>query len=341
VKVLNIRDVARLSKVSVSTVSRVINDHPDVSPETKDRVRKIIAEEGYVPNTNARHLKLIREKQVGLIVKGLFNPFFARIVEIMEKELTRSGYATLLHYSQETKDDIDILLEKTLEQHLGGLVYLGGDFDAPSLRRLKTLNIPVVLTSADFPWEERNADFSSVTIDNVQVAFEAVSALGRRGLKKIAMLSPRLDEGNVGRRRIQGYEKALSAFELPLDPTKIVYGDYTMASGYASMGRLLKRHPDVEGVFAASDQIALGAAKYCLDQGIAIPGEISIIGVDGIDCTRYYHPRLATMAQPMAEFAGYSLELLMKQMEGGEPPRRHIRLETTLIEGESMTGGTP
>jgi len=341
VKILNIRDIARMSNVSVSTVSRVINHHSDVHPETRARIQGIIEEQGYIPNANARHLKLIKEKQVGILVKGIFNPFFSGIVEIMEKELTRRGYTTILHYSAETRRDIDILLEKTLEQNLGGLVYLGGDFDAASLEALEALDIPVVLTSSDFPWEATSDAFSSVTIDNVKVAFTAVTTLCERGLTRIAMLAPGPGGGKTGERRLQGYREALADFHLPFNPSFVHYGDYTMASGYGAMKDMLETHPEVQGVFAASDQIALGAAKYILTTGRTIPGDLSIIGIDGIEYTRYFHPSLSTMVQPMAEFARQTLLLLISQIEGRDPGRRHLRLEATLFQGESIIGGTP
>lgn len=322
----NIKDIAKLAGVGVSTVSRVINNHPNVKADTRIKIQKIIDSQNYIPNRSARNLKMIPAKNIGVIIKGSFNPFFAEIVEIMEKNITKRNFSLLLHYNPicDTEDS-EIIIEQIKEKRLTGVIYLGGNFSKNSNSYLESIDIPIVLTSSNIDSDVDGKNFSSISIDNTQSAYEAVEYLCKMKHKNIGILSSGLIDQYNGNLRTSGYEKALLKNNIPLNPNYHRDGFYTFDSGYHMAKDILNTNPEITALFSTSDIIAIGAAKYVLSTGRNIPEDISIIGFDGLEYSEFFHPSISSVKQPIEVIGEKAVELLFSNT------KKHILLQTELI----------
>ena len=143
---ITIKDIARMCGVGVSTVSRAINNHPDINPETKQKVMDIIQKYGYIPNNSARYLKRMDGKCIAVLVKGLTNPFFAGAIKVMEDEIKKKKYSMVIRHVESDEDEVDVALELVKEKRLAGLIFLGGHF-VHSEEKLSKLRIPFILST--------------------------------------------------------------------------------------------------------------------------------------------------------------------------------------------------
>ena len=202
-KKLTIKEIAKLSGISVSTVSRAINNHYDISPETKRRVQEIIDQYGYVPNNSARNLKLNDARNIAVLVKGITNPFFTSMIKVFEKECSDHDYALVLEHVEEEQDETELaaLLEK--EKRLNGIIFLGGN-PVQSVERLKRLTVPFVFCSVAVPDRKAFAEYSYVAIDDRAEAEKVTDYLIEQGRKRIALLSDAESDISNGMLRLEG-----------------------------------------------------------------------------------------------------------------------------------------
>lgn len=325
---MNIKDIARLSGVAVSTVSRVLNGHPDVAVDTREHVLHVMQQYHYVPNNSARNLKLMHSNTIGVIVKGRDNPFFSQMIAMIESKLAQNQYSMLLHYHHSLDDDAAVAVGFIKEKRLRGLICLGGDFQTSGLKLLGEVDVPVVLTSVELDGIEVPSTLSTVCIRNEEAAYEAVKALLALGHRRIGLVSTGKEDTSSGRLRINGYIRAMS--EYGIQP-RLEYGqgaDYTFKSAFDAGKALLTIKPKVTAVFATSDIMAIGVAKAAFEMGLRIPEDLSIMGFDGLDYGTYFHPTLATVAQPVSELGAVSANILLENiLKGGA---QHVLLETQL-----------
>lgn len=327
---LNIKDIAKLAGVGVSTVSRVINEHPDVKDDTRQRVMEIIETYNYIPNNSARNLKRLDTNHVGILVKGMFNPFFAQMVEVIEKKLTHEQYASVLHYNREGLKDVDAAHEFIMEKKLKGVICLGGDFDEMSESDIKRLRVPVILASTELPEQLDKTLYSSVLIDNEKAAFEAVSSLCQMGHRKIGIITSGEGDRSIGKKRTEGYLRALENHGIEKIERYFELGDYSFEKGYEAMKRLLDKAPDISAVFAISDIMAIGASKAILESGRRIPEDISVVGFDDIDYAAYFNPPLTTVHQPVRSMAEKTADIIISILDE-QKPHEHVVFDTRII----------
>ncbi|RKD27511.1 transcriptional regulator, LacI family [Caminicella sporogenes DSM 14501] len=333
-KNLNIKDIARIAGVGASTVSRVLNNRPDVNEETRKKILKIIEEYNYIPNNSARNLKRNESKNIGVIVKGIYNPFFAKIIKAIEEKIDEQGFTMILHYNDKDSSDIEAAIELIKEKRLKGLICLGGDFENIDERQIKSLKTPIVIASTNVSKNINKELISSVSIEDEKAAYKAVDYLCKLGHKKIAIISTGESDRSVGNLRIKGYKKALDDNKIKCREEFLEVGQYTFKSGYDAMNRLLDKNLELTAVFVTSDIMAIGASKAILSRGMKIPDDISIIGFDGLDYTEYFHPSITTIKQPQEDIGYKSIEILLdiiKHKKG----HKHVILETKLLERES------
>ena len=175
---MDIKDIAKLSQVSVSTVSRVINNHPDVKYETRERILEVIKQTNYIPNNSARILKKNNDKSIGILVKGVYNPFFSEMVKIMSDKIKQANYTMILqYYDQKSKEDVNALITFIKEKKLQGVICLGGDFTDISDDNFKGLDVSVVLTSVTNISKTAFNKFSSIGIEDEKSAYKATEYL--------------------------------------------------------------------------------------------------------------------------------------------------------------------
>ena len=308
---MNIRDIARLAGVGVSTVSRVINDHPDVKDETREKILKIIKESNYIPNNSARILKKNNTNNIGVLVKGVFNPFFAEMINIIGNRINEAGYTMILQQNDyATEDDVDNLIAFVKEKRLQGIICLGGNFLNINDESFQFLDIPVVLTSVNTLSKESKSKFSSIGIDNVLAAKASIQYLIDKGHRNIGILLGEKNDVGISGLRLEGYKKALEENNIPYSEENVFIGDYDYSGAYRVTKEIINNRKDITAIFSISDIMAVGAAKSVIDQGLQVGEDISIMGFDGMDISKYYNPGITTVKQPKKNMANNSIDLL-------------------------------
>ena len=334
---MTIKDIAKACGVSVSTVSRVLNDHPDVSQSVRDRVRSTVERMGYIPNNSARDLVRSQSDNIGVVVRGQDNLFFSAMVKTISREIERRGYTMVLHFIGSDDDEVmaGAILER--EKKLRGLIFLGGRFDYSPVT-LSPVGVPFLCctyTNCFGSLDER--DYSSVSIDDYMTAFKAVQTLIELGHRRIAVVTPATDDRSISELRYKGYRAALEQAGLKFSPELLVdtQGCFEMPRTYRGMAELIESGADFSAVFALSDTTALAAMKALEDHGRRVPEDCSVIAIDGLTVSEYANPTLTTMVQPVEEMGRQSVAILADMIE----QRRkscHLRLEACLRPGGSV-----
>lgn len=332
---MNIRDIAKMSGVGVSTVSRVLNNHPDVKESTREKVLNVIKESNYVPNNSARILKQNNTKNIGVLVKGVFNPFFSELINVIGNKINENNYTMILQQNDYVlEQEVENIISFVKEKRLQGIICLGGNFIDLDEESFKNLDIPIVLTSVNNVSELGRNRYSSVGINNLQAAYDAVQYLIKKGHRDIALMIGEENDFGISWWRYKGYIKALKENNIEVKPENLLIGDYDSKVAYEKTMEFLKINKDVTVIFAISDFMAMGVAKAVTDSGLRIGKDISIVGFDGMDVSRYYNPGLTTIKQPKEEMAKMSVEILFDLLRGN-CENKHILLDTELIERES------
>jgi DNA-binding LacI/PurR family transcriptional regulator len=337
---ITIKDVARMCGVGVTTVSRAINNHPDISEGTKEMILQVIKENHYVPNNSARNLKRSASKTIAVLIKGITNPFFNRMLQVFEKETKRRKYSYILQRVDENQDEIDVAIELEKEKRLKGIVFLGGYF-SHSKEKLDQLTVPFVLSTIGMTAEVDQNNYSSVSVDDFKESYKIVDYLCSLGHKKIAILSANMYDESIGKLRYEGYRKALEdrgiAFnESLVRSMKEDIESYTMENGYVVTKELLKSKEDFTAIFAISDSLAVGACKAILESGKRIPEDYSIAGFDGLDIAFYYNPSITTIRQPVEQIAKETIRILFDLIQK-KTTQEHKTFPAELMIRESTT----
>lgn len=335
---MTIKDIARLSGYAVGTVSRVLNGRPDVSDAAREKILAVVAEHRFKLNNNAKHLKQQTSSGIAVVVKGTQNMLFATVVERIQ-ELTRArGYDCVMYYIDEDDDEIEQALQVSRERRPLGIVFLGSNVDY-FRDHFAAITQPCVLvtnSAANLGFE----NLSSVCTDDEAAAARAVEYLMELGHRRIGVLAGRMEASDAACARFEGCRRAFAARGLPFDPDRqCETARFAMSGGYAAMGRLLDKAPDLTAVFAMSDVQAVGAMRALHDRGLRVPEDISVMGFDGIELGGYFTPKLTTIRQDAARMADRGMEILFQHMSGQAPPV-HERVPFQLVEGESA-GGSP
>lgn len=337
---ITIKDIARICKVGVSTVSRAINNHPDINPETKQMIMDTIQEYGYIPNNSARNLKRTDAKCIAVLVKGISNPFFEDMIQIMEDYILKKKYAMEIRHVETYEDEVEIALELAKEKRLRGIVFLGGYF-VNAKEKMEKLQVPFVLsTTGKGPKDMDVQLYSSISVDDEKESCKMTSYLIDKGHRNIAILAAQEDDVSIGRYRLEGYKRALTEHGIPVKPELICHmkpdlAFYSMENGYAMTRELLESGEEFTAVYAISDVMAIGACRAIAETGKRIPEDYSVVGFDGLKMCNYYIPSITTMRQPVEQIALDTMKLLFDIMSG-KKEHQHRIFEGELLEQESV-----
>lgn len=307
---MTIKDIAREAGVAVGTASRVLNNNPNVSDETRKKVMEVVRKYNFRLNSNAKHLKQQNNDGIAIIVKGTKNMLFADLVETLQGMIKDRGFACLIYYIDEEEDEVQQAIQICIERLPMGILFLGSNLE--NFRKgFANINIPcVMVTNAAETLGFEN--LSSVSIDDGIAAKTVVEYLIDSGHRRIGILGGEMEYENPAKRRYAGCESAFERHGILFSPEiQFEQAYFSMESGYEAMLRLLDKMPDVTAVFAISDVMALGAIRAIRDRGLRVPEDISVVGFDGIELGQYMVPRLTTIKQPNAEMAERCVELLL------------------------------
>lgn len=330
---LTLEDIAKQAGVSRSTVSRVVNNHPNVRSSVRKRVREVIQNTGYQPNAAARTLASQRSWMLGLVlprnVSSVFtDPYFPRLIQGIAQACNQYNY-TLGLFLVGTKEDEDTIFPRVSRKGLlDGILVQSGQIGDHLIDRLVNTKIPLVVIGRPF----HTTDVSYIDVDNVNSAYSAVCHLIRLGYKHIGTIA---GPGNstVSLDRKEGYQKALIEWGHDLDESLIAEGDFTEAGGYSAMQKLLPARPDA--IFAASDIMAIGAMRAVREAGPSIPDDIAFVGFDDLPLASFPNPQLTTIRQPVLQFGFKAVEILINLIENGIRPTQQIIMNTELIVRDS------
>ena len=335
---ITIKDIAKICGVGIATVSRALNNHPDINPETRQKILDVVEEYGFVPNNSARNLKITDSRTIAILVKGLTNPFFMKMIGIMEEEIQAKRYSMELRHVDEKTDEVEVAIELVKEKKLRGIIFLGG-LITHSTEKLEKIGVPFVLSTVPVSEGEDTA-YSSVSVDDVLESCRIVDYLIKKGHKKIAFMGAAEADTSIGQLRLDGYLKAFADNGLNPDSKLIWHSDdsadtYSMENGYSIMREKLRRKYDFTAVYAISDTMAIGALKALREADIRVPGDISVVGYDGIEMGAFVVPELTTIKQPFELIARKTCEILFDVIRHGAEHRKVI-MDAEIVERESV-----
>jgi LacI family transcriptional regulator len=329
---ITIKDIAELANVGVSTVSRVMHDHPDVSEKTRERVKKIISLYGYIPNASAQNLKIAESNNIGVLIKAAFSPFFSTMIDTIEAIIVKKGYSMVLMKVGISEDEIKKAELLVKEKRLSGVVFLGGSFSHTE-EKLAKLGCPFVFVTTT-QLSCRSEAFSSVYVNDTKEAYKAVEYLISLGHRKPAILLVKTEALSIIELRLNGYKQALEHHGIDFNENWIITAEnFSMKASYDITKQAIERTLDCTAIFAISDVLAVGAIKALTDSGFTVPDDMSLIGFDGQDIAFYYDPTIATISQPVEQMAQKAAGQLFELIHGEK--HRQIEFNGILIKGGS------
>ncbi|WP_215190712.1 LacI family DNA-binding transcriptional regulator [Exiguobacterium sp. s6] len=328
-----IYDLAKKTGFSITTVSKALNNYKDVSEKTRAKILQAAAEMDYLPNAHAQSLSTKKSWAIGVMFSeanevGMKHPFFNGIIESFRHATEEHGY-DLIFASRNLRNRDMSYLEHFKHRAVDGIVVICSDRMDEQVQELMQSDIPIVVVDMD------SANCSVVYSDNTEGARMAVNYLYELGHRHIAHIAG--DSSiDAGAARVKGYELAMHALDLPIQPGYLVNaGFFSVEEGKQAMEKLLQLPASPTAVFVAGDQMAIGAIEAVHEHGLRVPEDISIIGYDDIEMIKYITPKLTTIRQDTDEIGEAAAELLIEQMTAKERRTERRVIPVRLIERAS------
>jgi LacI family transcriptional regulator len=306
---VTMRDIALQAGVSLSTVSRVLNNAVPVAPEKRTAVLTAVQNLHYRPNVLAQELARGRSQAVGVLPQGISNPFFGRLLKGVERGLSGSGYYPLFASGEQPVEELQAL-DLLLSHRIDALILMGGhiaDEDLVGLAR----RLPIVAVGRTV----RGLEHRCLRVENREGAYKATRHLLDLGHTRIAHITGLIRNGD-SIARLEGYEKALADAGIPRDPDLVVEGDFEEQSALVGTQRLLDAGVRFTAVFASNDQMASGAGLALLRRGLRVPQDVSLVGFDDHPSAAYTWPPLTTVRQPTVEMGVAAARALLQELQG-------------------------
>ena len=315
---MTIKDLAQKTGYAVGTVSRALNNHPNVSEKAREEILRVAAQYGFRLNENAQRLKQTRSNTILGIVKGRRNELFAQMVEEIQRLVAGTPYQLSIDYMDEDDNEVQRALALLPTQKPLGILFLGGS--NPHFREAYTaVPVPgVVITNNTAGLAIGN--LSSVTTDDVLAAEAAMDTLIEMGHREIAIIGGNRKTSDASRLRYEGCMRSFQKHNLPFTLEKEYRGArYSYENGYAAVKELVDKGCRFTAIFAMADVLAIGAIRALQDAGFRVSEDVSVMGVDGLTIGDYLVPRLATVRQSTQELSRRGVEILLSAIEKGSP----------------------
>jgi len=335
---VTIKDVAKLSGVGIATVSRVLNNSGITSNETKEKVMAAVRELNYVPNNNARSLKMGQSRTIALLAKSITNPFFQKMIHTIEQKVFMRGYHLEIRNVNYSEHEMSMAIKEVQDRNLNGIILMGGNFEYTN-EDFKRLGVPCVLLTVSAGEDVDKDLYSSVIINDEAESFRATEYLIQLGHRRIGCIYSNQGEVTTPNKlRFKGYQKALEANGITYDPvlvSAINVSESGYEFGFNMMKNLMVRNKDMTAVVTMADTMAIGAAKAAISAGLRIPEDISIIGFDGIEVAEYYNPSLDTICQPAEQMSLGAIDALFGMLQNEKTS--HLVYDASLLKRGSCT----
>lgn len=329
---ITIKDIAKRTGVSYTTVSRALNGKSGVNSSTRDQVLTEAKRMGYQPNGIARGLVKKYTNSIGLIIPDITNPFFPAIARGVEDEASKHGYTVFLCNTNWNEKREMAYLDTLQEKRVDGIIIKPAE---DNQQNLEHFNIPMVsLNTKTYKGTE-----SYVDVDNEKGGFLATKHLIESGYRRIAFIGGKVNSYSYSNeKRIEGYQRALKTFGISVDESIISHGEFTTESGYEQMNQLFKRSKKPDAVFAGNDLIALGVMNSVQEFGLNIPMDFGVVGFDNIYFAKFPQIQLTTIAQPVYDIGRIAFELLLSNIKNKEKSiENKVVLEPELIIRKTTT----
>ncbi len=322
----SMKDIARLSGVSISTVSRVISGSIPVDEATRTRVEQAIESTGYKPNLIARSLRVKSTNLIGMLVPEIRTSSFSILIDYVEESVESLGYNLILGGTGGDPDREERFFENLIRRHIDGVIISLVSDRSHLMRLIDRVEIPVVIV--DRPQDKY--DLPSVVMDNFKAGAMAAEHLLSLGHEQFACITGARDIA-IARERTEGYKSALTAAGKVLTEGCVVEGHFDYESGRLGVDILLDRGVKFTAIWAQNDLMAIGALNRLRERGISVPGDVSLMGLDNVDDSWMARPALTTIAQPYKEIAESTVRLLLKLSKKESIDEQKIMLQPSLI----------
>lgn len=320
-----IRQVAELAGVSTATVSRTLSGADAVGAETRARVMQAVQATGFVRNAQASAFRRRSSRSVILLVRDIGNPFYLEMYKGVEEAAVDAGYTVLMGDARDDDARITHYVDMVRARHADGLILMVGRFPEPLLRQAGTLP-PLVVALEVLP----GLQAPTVRIDNAAAAHVATTHLLGLGHRRVAHIMGPMPDG-LSAERLRGYRAALAHSGVAFDPALVQPGDFGLAAGRAAVRRLSETGTAFTAIFAASDQMAVGAIAELRLRGRLVPDDVSVVGFDDIVLADALEPPLTTIHQPRQEIGHRAMELMVARLDGLPPPSADLVMPTRLV----------
>lgn len=322
-----LRDIANELKVSVTTVSKALNKHPDISEGRRKEILELVEKLNYVPNSMAKNLRSQKTRFVGLIVSDNANPYYARVIRGVEEVLSMHGYHTLIFNNNENPEKEILFIKELRSINVAGVIITPALGNSESILLLNEFHIPNVLAHR---YINKNED-NYVIADDIQAGYIATKYLIENRHEKILFINgnPKISAASD---RYAGYKIALQEKGISLRDDLIYNSGVTQEDGYIVTQDIIKNHGTHYSLLCFSDYVATGAMKAFNENGISMPDDVALMGIDDIDIFSYMHPGLSTVHIPKKDLGIKSAELLINLINNSEKYKEErIILSTNLI----------
>ena len=330
---MTIKDLAERTGYAVGTVSRVLNNHPNVSEKTRAAIMEAVEESGFQLNVNAKQLKQSHATSLLLVVKGTSNELFSEMVETIQNLISQTRYPLYVDFMDEDLNEVLRAVQLCREKKPLGILFLGGnsnnfqtDFDK--------IDIPCVLVTndashLDFP------NLSSVATDDAKAARQAIDGLVALGHRHFAIVGGDRKASDTSRLRYEGCLASFREHGIDFDEELDYQGvRYSYQDGYNATQKLIQSGRQFTALFAAADVMAIGAIRALRDAGLRVPEDVSVMGYDGLPLGSYLVPQLSTVSQSASLMAKRAVEILLESVELGRKAR-HETVAFTIYQRES------
>jgi len=331
---MTIKDLAAKTGYAVGTVSRALNDHPNVSEKARAAILQAAEESGFQLNVNAKQLKQQHSTTILVIVKGIQNELFGKMVETIQTSIAATRYQLVVDYMDEDLNEVRRALQLCLEKKPLGILFLGGN-NQNFIQDFHRIDIPCVLVTGDAS-DLHFDNLSSVSTDDRAAARCAVDRLITLGHRRIAIIGGNRRISDTSLLRYEGCLEAFQAHGMDFDPERDYQGvRFSCQDGYNATKTLLEKGCKFTALFAVADVMAIGAIRALWDAGLRVPEDVSVIGIDGLPLGRFLVPQLSTVEQSAERIASCSVNLLLAGIEEGAKAA-HEKVPFTLQQRESI-----
>ena len=331
---MTIKDLAAKTGYAVGTVSRALNDHPNVSDKARKAILQAAKEYGFQLNVNAKQLKQSTSNSILVIVKGTGNELFSEMVEYIQSLIAKTHYQLVVDYNDEDDNEVIRAVQLCREKKPRGLLFLGGN-SGNFARDFDKIDIPAVLVTNDASALHFD-NLSSVCTDDAAAAQRAVEVLIGLGHRKIAVIGGDREVSDTSRLRYEGCRRAFQKYGISFDPERDYQGvRYSYQDGYNAIHALLEAGSEFTAVFACADVMAIGAIRALGEAGKRVPEDVSVMGVDGLPLCSFLTPQLSGIRQSVKAMALRGVEILLSAMEDGVSAR-HETVPFEVLRRESI-----